>query len=245
MTRIKFVIFILVAITAGGCAVQESKPRSLPGPMPTSILVLPPLNSTVEVNAPYTFISTISRPLAERGYYVFPVAVIDTFLKNNGLPTPAEMNAVPLEKFNEHIAPDAILYTTITEWGQKYQVLSSTTLVRAYLKLVDAKTGRILWQGKMSEKQSSGDNNQHGLVGLLVSAVVDQVAGSLNDYTQDLSRRGTYNVLSRYSSGLPDGPYRINPYHATNKNIDSKQSDSVETKGVDVSNSGAAKEGAD
>ncbi len=206
---LRSMLIVTLFAVASGCAVQNSKPPSLNGPLPTSVLVLPPLNNSVEVNAPYTFISTISRPLAEQGYYVFPVSVIDAFLKNNGLPTPAEMNAVPIDKFNEHIAPDAILYTTITEWGQKYQIVSSNTVVKADLKLVDAKTGQLLWKGRISEKRSSSDNNQNGLMGALVSAVVDQVAGSVKDYTPELSRTGAYNTLSRYSSRLPAGPYRL------------------------------------
>ena len=44
--------------------------------MPRSILVLPPLNNSLEPVAPYIYLSTVTRPLAERGYYVFPVAVI-------------------------------------------------------------------------------------------------------------------------------------------------------------------------
>jgi hypothetical protein len=44
------------------------------------------------------YLSTLTKPLAEKGYYVLPVAVIDQFLKENGLPTPAEMNGIPLEK---------------------------------------------------------------------------------------------------------------------------------------------------
>ena len=61
------------------------------------------MNSSVEVNAPYSYLSTISQPLAEKGYYVFPVSVVDTFLKENGLPTPAEMNGIALDKIVEVI----------------------------------------------------------------------------------------------------------------------------------------------
>jgi hypothetical protein len=34
--------------------------------------------------------------LAEKGYYVLPVAVIDQFLKENGLPTPARQLENPI-----------------------------------------------------------------------------------------------------------------------------------------------------
>ncbi|MGI9451142.1 MAG: GNA1162 family protein, partial [Geminicoccaceae bacterium] len=35
--------------------------------LPASILVLPPTNQSVEVNAPYSYLSTITAPVAEAG----------------------------------------------------------------------------------------------------------------------------------------------------------------------------------
>ena len=53
---------------------------------PKSILVLPPLNQSTVVEGTYGYLSTVSRPLAEMGYYVFPVAEVDEFLKETGCP---------------------------------------------------------------------------------------------------------------------------------------------------------------
>ncbi len=84
---------------------------------PRSILVIPPLNESVDESASYGYLSTVTQPLAEMGYYVFPVAVIDQFLKENGLPTPGEMHDIPLDKIDEIIGADAVLYITIKEYG--------------------------------------------------------------------------------------------------------------------------------
>ena len=130
------------------------------------------MNNSVEVDAPYIYLSTISKPLAERGYYVFPVAVIDQFLKENGLQTPADMHNVPLNKFVEHLDPDAVLYVTIEDWGQKYQVISSTSVVKADLRLIDAKTGTLLWDAKAYYEQGSSDSSG-GLAGMLIKAIID------------------------------------------------------------------------
>ena len=88
----------LLSLFLVGCATTPSSYNydALLAAKPRSILVIPPKNSSLEVNAPYVFLSTISKPLGEKGYYVFPVAVIETFLKENGLPTPEEMNLVPM-----------------------------------------------------------------------------------------------------------------------------------------------------
>ena len=61
---------------------------------------------------------------------MFPVAVIDAFLKENGMPTPGEMHKVSLARVREVTGADAVLYVTLEDWGQHYNVVSSQTVVR-------------------------------------------------------------------------------------------------------------------
>ena len=83
---VRFVLLISLSAILFGCVTPQPVDKSaFIASSPRSILVIPPNNKTVEVNAPYTFLAAISKPIAEKGYYVFPVAVIDTFLKENGL----------------------------------------------------------------------------------------------------------------------------------------------------------------
>jgi hypothetical protein len=153
-----------------------------------------------------------ARPLAEAGYYVFPVAVIDAYLKENGLPTPAEMNAVPLDKLGEIFGADAVLYLTIEDWGQKYQVLASTTVVNARGRLVDVKTGGTLWEGTAQASEGSGDGGG-GLVSMLVAAAVEQIADSVAGRVHALSARANNQMILNTTTGLLLGPY--NPEYAT------------------------------
>jgi len=209
LTRIISVIGLISAVLLGsGCATQQRYDYSaLEKSQPRSILVVPPINSSVEVNAPYIYMSTLSRPLAEKGYYVFPVAVIDQFLKENGLPTPAEMNDVPLDKLSEHIGPDAVLYVHIEDWGQKYQVVSSTTVVKAQLKLVDARSGETLWESIAFHQKGSGDSGG-GLAGVLISAIAEQVVGSIVDRTPEVAAVANHIAVNNQNSGLLEGPYK-------------------------------------
>jgi len=206
--HLKYLLLAWFVFTTG-CAVQPYDYSALKAAKPRSILVIPPKNNTVEVNAPYTFLSTISAPLAEKGYYVFPVAVIDQFMKQNGLPTPAEMNQVPLEKIMEIIGPDAVLYVTIEDWGQEYQVITSKAVVSSRWRLVNARTGQLLWEGRAYAEDSSSDG-QNSLAGALIAAVVDQVVSSLSDKTPDLSRRANFHTVNNQHRGLLPGPYLKN-----------------------------------
>lgn len=202
--------FIFSTSFLSGCAIQGYDYTALKQSKPLSILVIPPRNNSVEVNAPYTLISSISKPLAEKGYYVFPVAVIDTLFKENGLPTSAEMNEVPLTKIQEIINPDAVLYIDINQWGQEYQILSSKTVVSSDWRLIDAKTGQLLWGGRAQAVQSSSDGGG-GLAGALIGALVDQIAGSMIDRTPELSQIASDALINNSHRGLLAGPYAPKP----------------------------------
>lgn len=203
-------IFCSLSFLLAGCAsVEPYNYANLNKSKPRSILVLPPINNTPEVGAPYTFISTISKPLAEKGYYVFPVAVVDTLLKENGLPTPDEMNAIPLDKLQQHTNADAVLYVTINEWGQNYSVLSSNLTVNSDAKLVDARTGEVLWETNFFFEQAS-NNGGGGLAGALVGAIVTQVIGTLDDRTPGVSSLANHSAINNEKRGLLPGPYKVN-----------------------------------
>lgn len=206
MKKLLGVFFLTVFFT--GCATVEPYDYSaLIESKPRSILVLPPLNESVDVKAPYIFLSTISRPLAEKGYYVFPVAVIDTFLKENGLPEPAEMHQVPLDKLRENIGADAVFYVTINNWGQKYQVISSTTTVDASARLVDASSGETLWDTEIKLAQGSSDGGG-GLAGAIVGAIVEQIVDTKFDQTVAVSLQASTLAVNNEKRGLLEGPYR-------------------------------------
>ncbi|MEY8212446.1 MAG: DUF799 family lipoprotein [Colwellia sp.] len=199
---------VCLILLAAGCATVPTDYSAFKKSQPRSILIIPPNNNSLEVNAPYIYLSTLSRPLAEKGYYVFPVSVIDHFLKENGLPTPAEMNGISLEKISEHIGADAVLYISITDWGQKFLIIESKTVVEAKLKLVDVKTGVTLWQSTALAQKSSGDGGG-GLAGALVGAIVTQIlASTISDPTPSLARQANNVAINSERHGLPNGPYK-------------------------------------
>ena len=79
------------------------------------------------------------------------------YFKQNGLPTPAEMNGASVEKLVEHLNPDAILYVKINRWGQKFQVLDSKAVVDSELTLIDSRSGATIWESKAVASLSSSN----------------------------------------------------------------------------------------
>jgi hypothetical protein len=197
---------LLLLWMIGGC--QTTKPydytnfRAHP---PRSILVLPPLNESTAVEGTYSYLSTVTQPLAELGYYVFPVDVVDQFLKENGMPTAGEMHQVPLAKAAEIFGADSVLFVTLKQYGSKYRVLSSTTTVSAEAKLVDTRTGMLLWQGAgLAQQGSSGSGN---VVADLVAAAVTQAISSTSDPGHQVCRLANQIMFNKKDAGLPVGPY--------------------------------------
>ncbi len=180
-------------------AFRQSKPHS--------ILVLPPLNNSPDVRATYSFLSTVTQPLAESGYYVYPVALVDQTFRENGLLNPGEMHQAPLSKIREIFGADATLYITVTKYGASYQVVSSEVRVTASARLVDNRNGQLLWEGEASASNSEGNNNNSGgLTGMLISALVNQVVGSIGDKGHPISRIASNRLLAAHPNGLPYGP---------------------------------------
>lgn len=155
-------------------AFKASKPRS--------IVVLPPLNESPDVGATYGMLSQVTVPLAEAGYYVLPVALVDETFRQNGLTAAGDIHGVPVAKLHDIFGADAALYVNITQYGTKYMVISSATVVTADAKLVDLRSGQTLWTGRASASSNEGNNNSGGgIIGMLVTAAVTQIINSATD----------------------------------------------------------------
>lgn len=202
------IALVAVAALIAGCATnkgydysafRESKPRS--------ILVLPPMNLSPDVRASYSMMATVTRPLAESGYYVFPVALVEQTFRENGMSDPAEMHGAPGAKLHEVFGADSVLYITVNEYGAKYFIIDSQVIVSASAKLVDLRSGRLLWEGKASASNAEGsDNSGGGVVGMLIGALVRQIANNLGDQGYPVARMTSYRLLSAREGGLLPGP---------------------------------------
>jgi hypothetical protein len=178
---------------------------------PRSILVLLPVNETSDVKATYGLLSQMTLPLAEAGYYVVPVAPMEETFKYNGLTTPTDIQGVTPAKLRDIFGADAALYTKVKQYGSVYAVLDSKTVVAASAKLVDLKTGDVLWQG---EGRATGDEvgtnvnvGAFGLIGILAQAAIKQIAHTLSDDSVDVANLASRRLLSAGPpSGLLYGP---------------------------------------
>lgn len=197
----------------GGCA-TVTIPSADPWPAlraanPASIVVLPPLNGSPDVDAPASVLAQATVPLAEAGYYVLPVALVAETLRLNGVQTAADAQQITPAKLKAVFGADAALYLSIRSYGSVYRIISSDSVVTLEARLVDLHTGETLWTGSATassaEQQSQSSNS---LIGLLVQAVVEQVASNFNQRNHGVAGIAMRRLLQPgpAARGLLPGP---------------------------------------
>ena len=201
---------LLLSILATGCATQAPAYdyTAFTKARPATLLVMPPLNESPDVKATAGVWSHATRPLAEAGYYVLPVALVDETFKQNGVFTAAEAHDIALPKLRDFFGADAAVFLKVVKYGTSFQLINSETRVEIEGRIVDLRSGELLWQGRAFA--SSSEQNQQaqgGLVGLLVTAIVKQIVGTATDAAYNYGGIASLRLMGapRYNGVLP-GP---------------------------------------
>jgi len=207
---IRLIALLALCAAFAGCATapQPFDYSHFKQSAPKSILVLPPISDSPDVNASNAVLSTATAPLAEAGYYVPPASLVVETFRENGLSVANDIHNVSPPKLKEIFGTDAAAYIRITQYGTSYAVISSETRVTIEGKLIDLNSGKEIWAGKAtaSSKESEGAS-QGGIAGLLIKALVEQVVGTLADLGYDYSRIANARLFnSKAVNGILPGP---------------------------------------
>ncbi len=198
--------FALIALLLAGCAPKITKEEFAPNMYkthPVSILVLPPINKSTAAEAKEYYLTTITEPLAEAGYYVYPIEMVSEILKEEGLFDTETMNNVPLSKFRDFFGADAVLYVKIEEWNTSYFITSGSVTVKLACELKSTVSGETLWfyDNKVTIN-TSASNTGGGLAGLLVAAVATAIQTATQDYVP-IAKQVNENIMK----AMPAGKY--------------------------------------
>lgn len=206
---LRIAAFIAAALLLGGCATQKPYDyTAFKEARPASILVLPPVNNSPDINATYSMMSQATTPLAESGYYVFPVTLVDETFKQNGLTSPSDIHEVPIAKLREIFGADAALYINVKQYGTSYAVISSETRVTAEGKLIDLRSGKTLWAGVATASSAEGkSNNNGGLIGALIKAAIEQIVETVSNQGHTIAGQTSARLLTAgRQNGILFGP---------------------------------------
>jgi len=205
----KTLLLVLVVGLLSGCAAQRVKQDMSAFTMaaPRSILVVPTINKSLDVDAPNYVLTTLPIPLAEKGYYVFPVNTTKFVLEQEGMYEADRIHSQPTEVLAKLFGADSVLYVSINRWDAQYALIAATVTVDFDYRLV-SKDGVELWKDHMSMQYSPQNNNSGSPMVMLISAVINAAITRAAPNYMPLTKQANQQVFVLGVNALPDGPYR-------------------------------------
>lgn len=205
-------VLCVIVLAFAGCAapgVTKYDYSRFRSDNPRSILIVPVVNRSIDVDAPDYFLSSISVPIAERGYYVFPVNLVKRVMADDGLYDADMVHANDPVMLAGLFGADSVLYISIERWDAQYALLATVVTVQLSYQLKSGKTGDVLWNNNQTitySPQPSSSGNP--LVDLIASAVVAAVQKAAPNY-MPLARQANARATYQPGHGMPAGPYDI------------------------------------
>lgn len=177
--RLSMILGLCSAMLLAGCA---SGPRQFAFDEPElrSILVVPVINETNSVEADTLMHATATTPLANMGYYAFPVDTVKFVLESESLYEPERVRELGPVKLAEMFHADSVLFIKVTYWDAQYIVLNTKTKVTAEYELFKA-DGTSLWKDTVTFAKDSSSQNA-SLLGLMVDAAVVAINRAAPDF---------------------------------------------------------------
>jgi hypothetical protein len=100
---------------------------------------------------------------------------IDELLRKAGLADPEAVRNAPPQKLGEILGADAVVYGEISDFDKLFAVVYSQVSVGAEIRMIDAKTGHLLWSGQHVARIHEG-----GLSVTPIGLVATVIATALN-----------------------------------------------------------------
>ncbi len=194
------VLTIFVLLSAGCAAPAKMDLSAFRAAAPRSVLVVPIVNKSLDVDAPNYVLSALPIPLAEKGYYVFPVHTTKFVLEQEGFYEGEQVHQQSPATLAKMFDADAVLFVTINRWDAQYVVLSTTVTVQFDYRMT-SRDGTEIWKASKTiryQPQSSG-----GLIGAVISAAIARAAPNYMPLTQ----QADLLVFTTDPTAIPDGPY--------------------------------------
>jgi hypothetical protein len=206
---VKTLFAVLIMMGLVGCATPPAKTdlAAFHAAAPRSILVVPAVNKSLDVDAPNYLLSTLTMPLAEKGFYVFPVATAKIVLEQEGFYEGEQVHQQSPEMLAKLFGADAVLYVTINRWDAQYMLISTTVTVNFDYRLV-YKDGTELWRANQQMQYSPQQQNTgHPLANLIGAAISAAMTRAAPNYLP-LANMANAQVFVNGPTAIPNGPYR-------------------------------------
>ena len=217
----KFVCIILTALALSSCGVSNLTRSSLYPKMyeekPVTLLVMPPINNTANVDAKESLYTSISRPLIEAGYYVIPPTLAMDVLRQESAYDAELFLDRPLRQFHDFFGADAVVFSVIEDWAK--QGIGIHTKIRYFIR--STVTDRVLFDRTCDLfLDLTPDSGNTGVLGALVDLAAAALSTALTDHIE-AARKANYYIFRDLPSGkyddlyLKDQDFRAEPSNVT------------------------------
>ena len=121
---IRILYFIILCCMTASCGMistvtRESQYAKMYEEKPITLLVMPPINNSTNVEAKDLLYTSISRPLVEAGFYVIsPLLAMDVLKAESAYDSELFFDA-PLTTFQNYFGADAVVFSIIDTWAMK------------------------------------------------------------------------------------------------------------------------------
>ena len=218
----RLIYFLLACFLVTSCGLfnsvtRESQYAKMYEEKPVTLLVMPPINNSTNVEAKDLLYTSISRPLVEAGYYVISPLLVMDILKAESAYDSENFFDAPLTAFKNFFGADAVVFSVIESWAKKG--LGIQTKIRYVIR--SASTNEILFDRSCDLYLDLSVNS--GSKGAL-AALIDLAASAINTAVTDhiiAARKANYYILR----DIPRGKY--SPDYMTDKDVIAEEKDIV------------------
>ena len=218
----RLVYVLLTGLLVSSCGIfntvtRETQYAKMYEEKPVTMLVMPPINNTSNVEAKDLLYTSISRPLIDAGYYVIsPLLALD-ILKSESAYDSENFIDAPLTKFYTYFGADAVVFTVIDKWAKKGSGIE--TKIRYVIK--SAHTNEILFERSCDlTLDRSVDTETKGLLGLLADVTASAINTALTEHIV-AARKATKYIIQ----DIPRGKY--SPDYMLDKDVVAEDKDMV------------------
>jgi hypothetical protein len=210
----KLILLSLVSVVFASCSLQKPPTRAeafehFYNERPASIVVLPPVNKTANVEAKEFFATTMHRPLANYGYYIVPPLLMTEVLQNEGAYDTEMFLDQSLASFGEVFQANLALFPIIHKW-KKIGLLGTIHIDIEFI-FKDIETNEVVFT-RFGEFVYNANNNSGG--NILVSLLANVIATKFTDYVP-VARQCVEMLIIDLPFGkyheeyITDGKYRV------------------------------------
>lgn len=204
MRRTVLMVVAALSMLFASCVAVDTRESMYPkmySEHPATVLVMPPINNTTNVEAKELLYTSISYPLIEAGYYVVSPHLAMEMLKAESAYDAELFIDKDASVFGRVFGADAVIFSVIDTWQK--EGFGIRTNIHYIVK--STKTNEVLFERQCNlylDLEKEHDKNDNSLLGSLIDLAASAIATATTDHIE-AARKANYYIFK----DIPRGKY--------------------------------------